>query len=342
MDTFLLPSLVPAIKFLSEYIWVDQKEQKSIVKTLQLLLTPSSISGEASAVLTSVKNLVAQPVEHALRTYQRQDPRNQDIEPLLRSLKENLPLSRRTGAADSHELQSWANSSSTGLSGTIRHTVQGLVQWSLQPGVNTMPTSYTHRQIIAGTRIIGPTRLLRIFVEEIRQQSEVGNASVVYDVVAALICAANCTNQPPPPSTAILDTSVTIQAPPLRPQGLRDALKTSAQSYKKLQKQDGFLAEATVRLYRRVEILMVMPQVAPILQATDIPLDLGNDAIVAAAAAAGAGDPMAVDGLDAAALDMGLGTDLDLSGGGDADLFGGLDTSMDMFDGWDGMDLGGN
>lgn len=308
---------------------------------LQLLITPSHTSGEASSVLSAVKNLIAKPLEHSLRSYQRQDPRNQDIEPLLKSLKENQPLSRRTGGAEQPELASWGNSSSTGLSGAIRHTIQGLVQWSLQPGVNVMPTSYTHRQIIAGVRIIGPTRLLRKFMEEIQQQSEMGNASVVYDVVSALICASDSTNELPP-VPALLDTAATMQ-PPVRRRGLRDALKTAAENHKRLQKQDQLLAESTVRLYRRVEVLMVIPQAPVILQTADMPLDLGGDAMAAAAAA----DPMAVDGLDGTgldttALDMGLGADLDLSGGGDStDLFGGLDTSIDMFDGWDSMDLGG-
>ncbi|KAM3516078.1 hypothetical protein MY11210_000360 [Beauveria gryllotalpidicola] len=353
VDTFLLPSLVPAIRFLSDYIWVDQKEQKSIVKALQLLVTPSSISGEASTVLSAVKNLIAQPLEHALRAYQRQDPRNQDIEPLLRSLKENLPLSRRTGGAEHHEMVSWANNSNSGLSGAIRHTIQGLVQWSLQPGVNVMPTPYTHRQLITGLRIIGPSRLLRLMMEEIRQQSELGNAPVVYDVVAALIAATDPTNEAPP-GPNLLDTAGTMQAapPPLRPQGLREALKTAAEGCKRLQKHDQFLAEATVRLHRRVEMLLVVPQPQAILQTTDMPLDLGGDAMAAAAAAAAAAavgaDPMSVDGLDTTGLDttgldLGLGADMGLSGGGgDGDLFGGLDTSLDMFDGWDSMDMGVN
>ncbi|PMB67923.1 Mediator of RNA polymerase II transcription subunit 5 [Beauveria bassiana] len=351
VDTFLLPSLVPAIRFLSDYIWIDEKEQKSIVKALQLLLTPSSISGEASTVLSAVKNLIAQPLEHALRTYQRQDPRNQDIEPLLRSLKENLPLSRRTGGPEHHEMVSWANNSNSGLSGAIRHTIQGLVQWSLQPGVNVMPTSYTHRQLITGLRIIGPSRLLRLIMEEIRQQSELGNASIVYDVAAALIAATDPTNEAPP-GPNLLDTAGTMQAtpPPQRPQGLREALKTAAEGCKRLQKHEQFLAEATVRLHRRVEMLLVVPQTQAILQTTDMPLDLGGDAMAAAAAAAAAvgADPMSVDGLDTTGLDttgldLGLGADMGLSGGGsDGDLFGGLDTSLDMFDGWDSMDMGVN
>lgn len=338
---------MPAIRFLSDYIWIDQKEQKSIVKLLQLLLTPSSISGEASTMLSSVKNLVAAPVEHALRTYQRQDPKNQDIEPLLQSLKDSIPLSRRTGAADPHEMEVWTNSSSTGLSGAIRHTIQGLVHWSLQAGVNAMPTSYTHRQTIAGLRIMGPSRLLRLIIEEIRQQSDLGNASVAYDVAMAYICAADVTNEPPPATASMLDASANVQQPPQRPLGLRDVLKSEAENCKKLQKKDPILAETVVRLHRRVETQMVMPPPQAMLQPTDMSLDLGGDAMNAPVAAGVGGDNnnnnMGMDG----GLDMSMATDLGLGGpeGADADLFGTLDgtldTNMDMFDGWDSMDLGG-
>lgn len=333
---------------------MDQREQKSIVKALQLLLTPISISGEASAVLSAVKNLVAQPLEHALRTYQRQDPRNQEIEPLLRSLRESIPLSRRTGGAEHHEMESWAGSSSSGLSGAIRHTFQGLVQWSAQsPGAggvggvvavvpNAMPASYTHRQLIAGQRIVGVSRLLRLLMEEIRQQSELGNASVAYDVAAAVIAAADSTNELPPPPN-LLDATASVMQPPLRPLGLREALKTAAEGYKQLLKHDPFLAEATVRLHRRVEALLAPPPPQVMLQTTDMPLDLSGAEAMAAAVAGGA-DPMAVDGLDGTGLDMGsLGADLGGGAGAEADLFGGLDTtSLDMFDGWDSMDMGVN
>lgn len=296
-------------------------------------------------MLASVKNLVAAPVEHALRTYQRQDPKNQDIEPLLQSLKDSIPLSRRTGAAAHHEMEVWTNSSSTGLSGAIRHTIQGLVQWSLQPGVNAMPTSYTHRQTIAGLRIMGPSRLLRLIIEEIRQQSELGNASVAYDVGMAYICAADVSNEPPPPAAPMLDASANVQQPPQRALGLRDVLKSEAENCKKLQKKDPILAETVVRLHRRVETQMVMPPPQDMLQPTDLSLHLGGGAMHAPVAAGVGGDNnnMGMDG----GLDMSMATDLGLGGpeGADADLFGTLDgtldTNMDMFDGWDSMDLGG-
>ncbi|OAQ77615.1 mediator of RNA polymerase II transcription subunit 5 [Purpureocillium lilacinum] len=352
-DTFLLPSLVPAIQYLSDALWVEQKGQKTIIKILHLILLPNLASSEAGAMLSSVKYLIAKPLENSLRTYQKQDPKNQDIEPLLRALKDSLPLSRRTGAADHNEMSSWASSSSSGLAGAVKHTIQGLVQWSLHHGINATPASYTHRQLMASCRIGGTRRMLQVMLDEIRHQSEAGSASIVYDVVAAMICAPDVTNEPPP-AASILDVSGNMPPPVQRPLTLREVLRAEAEDCRKLQKKDPVLAEIVVRLHRRVETHMVLPQPQALLQGQDMPLDLSGGAggledAMAAAAAGVQGDAMAVDGVG---LDMGMGSvssDLGLGGGsaggldstGDADLFG-LDSSMGMFDGWEGMDLSGS
>lgn len=352
VDTFLLPSLVPAIRFLSDYVWIDQKEQKSVIKILQMILLPSSISGEASTMLSSVKNLVAVPLEHALRAYQKEDPKNQDIEPLLKTLKDNLPLSRRTGGAEHNEMESWASSSGNGLCGAVRHTMQNLVQWSMQPGVNVVPTSYTHRQIMAALSLVGPSKMLRMIVEEIGQQAQTGGTSIVYDVAAALICAPNVTNEAPAMGAGALGPNADMPATLQRPWTLREVLKTQAEQCGKIHKKDPEAAEIIVRLYRRIEAQMVVPQPQAILQAPGITLDLNadgtdlGDAMVAAAGGV-AGDGMSVSGVGLD-IDMGDMSDLGLGGPsgaggldgtGDADLFGGLDTSMDVFDGWDTMDM---
>ncbi|KAH7166208.1 mediator complex, subunit Med5 [Dactylonectria macrodidyma] len=351
VDTFLLPSLVPAIRFLGKYLWIDQKEQKSIIKILQLILLPSSISGEASTMLSSVKNLIAKPLEHALRVYQRRDPRNEDIEPLLRALRDSIPLSRRTGGADHNELQSWSTTLPNAMSSAIRHTMSNLTQWSLHPELN-MPTSYTHRQVIAALNYMGPKRLLHSILEELRQQGETSSVSFVYDVATAMICAPD-TDKDRQANMAMLDANGNILPPMQRVRTLRELVKVMAEDCKKIQKTDPVLAEIVVRLHRRVEAQMVMPQVQVMLQAADMSLNLNDQAAGledAMAAAAGAqGDSMSVDtmgldmGMGGVASDLGLGGSVVSGGGldtsGDADMFGGLDTG-DMVDfEWAGMDL---
>ncbi|KAF4446383.1 hypothetical protein F53441_9951 [Fusarium austroafricanum] len=345
VDTFLLPSLVPAIRFLADYLWIDQKEQKSIIKILQLILLPSSISGEASTMLSSVKNLIAKPLEHALRTYQRRDPKNQDIEPLLRTLKDSIPLSRRTGGTDLNELESWTVTPPTGLSSAVKLTIQGLVHWSIHPAMNSMPTSYTHRQILAGLKIMGPKRLLHVILEEVRQHTESGSGSIVYDVATSLICAPDAVKDAP----AVLDANGNMLPPVQRQRTLRDLLKIEAEGCKKLQKKDPALAETVVRLHRRVEAQMVIPQPQGMLQPADMSLNLDGDTAalgdaMAAAASGVQGDNMSVDNLTldvsmgGVPSDLGLGSANDggnLDPSGDAAMFEGFDTQdMDNFD-WD-------
>ena len=357
VDTFLLPSLVPAIKFLTDYLWVDQKEQKAIIKVLQLILAPAAISNEASAMLASVKKIIAKPLDSSLQTYlNKRDPKNQDVTPLLDALKDSIPMSRRTGSADMGEVTEWSKAEPNGLWTSLKSTTQGLMHWSMQPAMSIMPTTYTHRQFIAGIKIMGPQRLLRLILEEVRFQTrgetDIRNqqdeqqmnhqnqiAGVVNDVATALICAPNVTNEPPALS---VDHQQPPPPPPQRPLGLRDALKLEAERCREIHKTDAVLAEIVVRLHRRVEAQMALPQAAPHMMPP--PPDMGGMDIDANA-------EVSLDAMAAMQGDPGVGLDMSLDGlggpggaGGDGDdLFGGLDTnidaSLDDLDWGDGMDL---
>ena len=354
VDTFLLPSLVTANMYLSDCLWADgPSEQKAIVKVLQLILQPNQISNEASTMLSSVLNIVAKPLEHSLRSYQRQDPKSQEVEPLLRALKENIQLSRRTGGADHNELESWTSTANGGLTASVRHTIQNLVQWGLHPGINVMPTSYTHRQILVGLKLLGAKRMLHIIVEEMKQLTEAGSGSVAYDVGTALVCAPDVTSDDQPLTISLLDESGNVPASPQRRISLREALKWEAEEWKKIQKTDPVMAETVVRLYRKVEAQMVVTQAPTVLQ-TELGTLEGaalDDAMAAAAAAASAvpDDAMTIDttgmglGLGTGGGDLSLGASSANSAGGldlgaDNDIFSGLG-SLDGWDGMDGMDL---
>ncbi|TPX06916.1 uncharacterized protein E0L32_011140 [Thyridium curvatum] len=274
VDTFLLPSLVTAIMYLADALWVDKtEEQKAIVRVLQMILQPNSISNEASTMFSAVLNMVAKPLEHSLRVYQRQDPKSQEVQPLLQALKDNIPLSRRTGAADNNELETWTSTQPSGLETAVKHTMQNLVQWSIHAGVNTMPTSYTHRQMLAALRLLGAQCVLQIVLEELRDQTAAGTGSQAFDVACALVCApdANNTSSPSENNSHHLNGMVdaagrpggaTATTPAERRVSLREALKHRAEEWKKIQKRDGLMAETVVRLYRKVEAQMVS-SVAP-------------------------------------------------------------------------------
>lgn len=350
-----MPSLVTAIMYLSNCLWTDRpQENQAIIKILQLILKPSqNLRTESREMLRSVSNIVAKPLENGLRNYQRQNPKSQDVEPLLQVLRENIELSRRTGAAGDKELESWTNSSSGGLVANIKHAVHHLTIWSInQP---EMPSQYTHRQLLVGLRMLGAKRILWAILEELKAQTEAasGSAAYGYDVAVALVCAPDASNTSSTSSTANnSDADAAAAAVAARPQqrrlSLRDALTWAAEEWKKVQKKDPVMAEIIVRLHQRVE-----KQMAPVALAMPSSLDdaaaaaIADALVVSAdeAAAAGMSDPMALDASAGLPLDLGSG-DLSLGDGG-VGSSGGLDLgaddwglgTLDGLDGWGDMDL---
>ncbi|KAH9883338.1 mediator complex subunit Med5 [Xylariomycetidae sp. FL2044] len=334
VDTFLLPSLVNAITYMSNQLWVDrQQDQKSIIRILQLILLTKQGSNEAQTMLSAVVNVVAKPLEYSLRSHQRQDPKSQEIEPLLHAIKDGVRLSRRTAGAGHNELESWAGTPNGGLAASIRQLIGGFVQWSHHPGINVIPTSYTHRQILAALRIMGAKRVLQVILEEVKHHTEAGSGSIVHDVATALICAPDVTNVPPP-------ADMTLSGDPTHPPPSTDPA----------------MADNIIRLYRRVETQLHIPQPAETMLPGNLQLGLGGNAatIGDALAAAAQGDGSLVAG-EAANMNLGLGAagnDMGLSGSagvdateglgfGDDDIFGGLGAgnNADLLEGWDGMDL---
>lgn len=286
-------------------------------------------------MLSTALTIVAVPLEGALRLYLKQDPSNQDIEPLLRALRENIPLSRRTGGAENSDLETWCSTAGGSLTAMARHVMQALIQWCQHPSLNGIPPSYTHRQMIVATKMVGARCLLSSILEELKQQTEAGHGSIAYDIATALICAPDVTNEASllqPPAMALMDEAGQVPAELQQRMPLRTALKHTAENWNKIQKADPSMAEVVVRLYRRVEAQMALPEPQPMLE-PDLSLGVGNaslnDAIAAAAAAADAGgDGLTLD----TSVDLGLGSGGDLGLTSAADSTGGMDLSeQDIF-----------
>lgn len=362
-----MPSLITAIMYLSNCLWADRPdENRAIIKILQLILKPSqNLTTESRDMLKSVRNIVAKPLETGLRTYQRQNPKSQDVEPLLQVLRENIELSRRTGAAGDKELESWTSSSSGGLVANIKHAVHHLTMWSMnQPELPSLPSPYTHRQMLVGLRMLGAQRVLSAILDELKAQTDAASGSVAYgyDVAVALVCAPDASNTVVTVSSSAANNNDDPTAPQPQPQrrvSLRMALAWAAEGWKKVHKRDPLEAEILVRLHQRVE-----KQMAPAVTIVAMPSSLDNAAAAAMADAlvgGGAGGGGAGVGADETMADLdtsGL-PGLDLGGGagdvgmGDAGVGGsggGLDLGadnwglgsldgLDGLEGWGDMDL---
>jgi mediator of RNA polymerase II transcription subunit 5 len=327
VETFLIPSLIPGITWLSSHLWESRGDANAVLQILAALITnQGSISNntEASQMLTAILNIVAKNLEHSLRWLQRAEPSRQDVEPLSKALRSSLGWERR-GASDHTELESWTASPGGGLIVAVKQTVANLVQWGLNPGININPSNYTHRQILVGVKMLGAKRILTAIIDEVKNQTETGNGSVVLDVASALICA------PDPQSWDSGAPGVDILGAEIRPlqrrMNLRGALKNEAEAAPKTQKTDTFHAETVVRLYRKVEAQLLMPQQALMshdaLGALEGDINQALDSAALDGAMAGVASLDGMGGGDGMVIGDGMGGDEDLmqglmgSGGGD-------------------------
>ena len=312
VDTFLLPSLIPGITWLSSHLWESRGDANAVLQILSALITtPASINTEASQMLNAILNIIAKNLEHSLRWLQRAEPQRQDVEPLSKALRGNLGWERR-GASEHTELESWTSTAGGGLIVAIKHTISSLVHWGLNP-INNPPATYTHRQILVGLKMLGAKRLLHTIIDEVKGQTEMGNGSVVIDVATALICAPDAASWDAGRGAIDILSEGQFQSLQRR-LTLREALKMEADNAPKIQKTDVFHAETVVRLYRRVEAqaMVQQPVMLPHDDMTGLDAELHGAALDAA--------------LDGAMASGGLGGDVNLNDGmgGDHDLMSGL------------------
>ncbi|OJJ53117.1 hypothetical protein ASPSYDRAFT_51221 [Aspergillus sydowii CBS 593.65] len=265
LEPFLLPSLVVALTWLGNHIWESEQDPTIPLKTLQSLVTPSSISGEAREIHLTVLNITARSLEEQLKDVRTRHSNRTDIKPILDALEPCLSF-QRTGSCHKSELDTWATHTPGGLLGSIRNTFQSLVLWSTSPDVSMAPPSYTHRPITTAIRTLGATRVLTALLDELlklQTESTNTNASapdIALDIAATLISAPlaesytvdQSTHHPPSASSK-------EPTPRYAPLTLRDALNLLHENIPKLSEKDPLRAELAVRLYRRVNNLLAPP-----------------------------------------------------------------------------------
>ncbi|KAL5338961.1 mediator of RNA polymerase II transcription subunit 5 [Aspergillus crustosus] len=285
LEPFLLPSLIVALNWLGNHIWENEQDPTIGLKTLQSLVTPSSISGEAREIHLTVLNITARSLEEQLKDVRARHPSRPDIKPILDALDPCLAF-QRTGSCHKSELEAWTAHNPGALLGSLRSTFQSLILWSTQPDVTMAPPSYTHRQLISAIRMLGSPRVLTALLDELKLQSQsdpstgpgtgtgtgtgtgngagTGSIDLALDITATFICAPlsdsyavdQHTHHPPVDPTKEPIPRCAILT-------LRDALNLQHENVPKLSEKDPLRAEILVRLYRRVNVLLTPPAQVP-------------------------------------------------------------------------------
>lgn len=329
LETFLLPSLVSAVSWLSRQLWEAHGEIDVVMQILQVVVKPRSISGEAEIVHGVVLSLVGKQLDGALRELRRRSPARNDTQPMMQELQPRI-ASKRTMASHHGELESWTSQGHGGLLASLRSTVQSLVMWSTAPDINMTPASYTHRHPVVAVRLVGARAVIQAMLEEMKLQSQNDSGELALDIVTAMIVAPTVGDVPivggniTTTDDRARSSQASSQPPSSQPSlyhpktrlTLREALKMELdQTAPKMSLTDPLLAENIIRLHRRVEAHYAGMAAANATTAA---------AEAAAAAAAGAHDLNVPVALDEVGVGTGIGV---VSGAAGVDMMQDLDVA---------------
>jgi mediator of RNA polymerase II transcription subunit 5 len=258
LEPFLLPALIGGLSWVAKHLWEEQGDDDILLQMLQKLLRPDSISGDAQAMHQTILAMVAGPLSTSLRDHHRKQPQRKEFVASLLEVLGPHSDSQRSNKCSSSELKEWSTTPGGGLRSAVRNTIRGLVRWSSQASVNSMPYNYTHRIVITALETIGADEILAVILDEIRSQTQSGLGPAALEIATTIVCA-------PIPSPALSQTIplVHFDQSPLQPisqrRTLRQALRAKLEEPAELLSMETENVEALVRLGRRVEAQLAVP-----------------------------------------------------------------------------------
>jgi mediator of RNA polymerase II transcription subunit 5 len=252
METFLLPSLIGGLLWMSTYALLQtHNDLDAMMRIFREVILSAPSSGDAQAMHAAVLAMVSSRLERCFRTVQRREAsRANNIEPLMQAIKGNSHY-ERSMYASMKELEQWTNPPNSTLHASLRHIVQQLSQWASTASIQPNPPSYTHRQVYASLKILGANRVLRPIIDEIKAQTEAENGAAALDIGVSVICAPTVDDSPIPIDW--IGSSIPASHPMRTRMNLREMLKHEFDNAAKLVSTDPLAAETIVRLHRRVE-----------------------------------------------------------------------------------------
>jgi mediator of RNA polymerase II transcription subunit 5 len=252
METFLLPSLIGGLLWMSSYALLQtHRDLDASMRIFREVILSAPSSGDAQAMHAAILSMVSSRLEKTFRTIQRRDAnRATSIEPLLQAIKGNQH-SERSMYASMKELEQWTNAPHSTLHTSFRHTVQQLSQWASTASIQPNPPSYTHRQMYTSVKMLGASKVLQAVVDELKAQTEASNGATALDVGVSIICAPTIDDSPVPVDW--VGSLIPASYAPRTRMNMRETLKYEFDNAANLVATDPLAAETVVRLHRRVE-----------------------------------------------------------------------------------------
>jgi len=243
LETFLLPSLIPALQWLGKQPWDREGEIDIIVQVLQKLTSPASLHGEGQPMHGTVLAVVGKSLTVLLRSLQQREPARQDVDSLIKKLSPYLDYCR-TIPSQRIDISFWNNEQLTGTLAHLSQTLNSLCFWSSPMVVSCSHPTYTYKQLSLALQLVGAVGVLNVMLEVCKAQSENGLEDYALDVVATLVC-----------------VSYFQQNSFESPLGLRTALLLAVQRASNLPSGNVDHRNVVMKLSRRVEAQLIGTQV---------------------------------------------------------------------------------
>ncbi|TIA27580.1 NAD(P)-binding protein, partial [Aureobasidium pullulans] len=176
------------------------------------------------------------------RALQRRQPKRKDVVPLIDVLGPYVE-SQRSGKCSAAEINEWSTTADGGLRAVVRNTIRGLVRWSSQASIDSLPYNYTHKTMIATLEILGADEVLAVILDELKSQTLNGSGSAALEIATTIVCA-------PLPVPALSQANALMQfdqsapAPVNQRRTLRQALQAQLGEPKALLSMDTERVEA--------------------------------------------------------------------------------------------------
>lgn len=301
LEPFLLPSLVGGISWLVKHSWEDHGDADILLQMLEKLLKPSGSSQDMQAMHRCILGIVSTPLVSSLNTLISRRPEKSDQANALITILKPHMHQRRTMVITRTELDGYGM-----LTQTVKQTIRDLALWAANGGSDAPPRYapiLRHCAVKAHTSFL----VLKAVVEELRDQTMVGNGSIALDICVPLVCAPEPTSY-----TTIMNLGGTVHQ--ITGHTLHDAIRLEMMEPQKLLRVPTEYAEALVRLARRVEAQSAVSQVALVNMPSSTEEQAMADQVMQDLGLGGTNDaPMAVG-------DSLLGTDNSLNQNGNTDF----------------------
>jgi mediator of RNA polymerase II transcription subunit 5 len=296
----LLPSLVGGISWLVKHSWEDHDDADILLQMLEKLLKPSGSSQDMQAMHRCILGIVSTPLVSSLQTLISRRPEKSDQANALITILKPHMHQRRTMVITRAELEGYSI-----LTQAVKQTVRDLALWAVNGG-NDAPPRYASHLVHCAIKCHTSFKVLQAIVEELRDQTIIGNGSIALDVCVPLVCAPDPTSY-----TTIMHMGGTV--PQITGWTLHDAIRLKMMEPQKLLEMPTADAEALVRLARRVEAQSAVSQVALVNMPSSTEEQAMADQVMQDLGLGTSDAPMAVG-------DSLLGTDNGLNQGGNTDF----------------------